>query len=61
MTDKSEEKTEVTEFTLREVIGEISNQLYQTDYETVYKVARVLDIKIDGYHERFGLFYKKDM
>ena len=61
MTDKPEEKTEVTEFTLREVIGEISNQLYQTDYETVYKVARVLDIKIDGYHERFGLFYKKDM
>ena len=61
MTDKSEEKTEVTEFTLREVIGEISNQLYQTDYETVYKVARLLDIKIDGYHERFGLFYKKDM
>lgn len=61
MTDKPEEKTEVTEFTLREVIGEISNQLYQTDYETVYKVARLLDIKIDGYHERFGLFYKKDM
>jgi hypothetical protein len=51
----------VTEVTLREVIGEISNQLYQTDHETVYKVARLLDIKIDGYHERFGLFYKKDM
>lgn len=61
MSDKSEEKIEVTELTLREVIYEISNQLYQADYETIYKVAELLDIKIDGYHERFGLFYKKDV
>lgn len=61
MSDKSEEKIEVTELTLREVIYEISNQLYQADYQTIYKVAELLDIKIDGYHERFGLFYKKDV
>lgn len=42
-----------------EMIEEIVDQLHQVDYETIYRVAKQLNIPIKGYHERLGFFEVK--
>jgi len=44
---------------IAEILDEVSDQLWSSDYDLILQTAELVGIKIVGYDESSGLFFKK--
>ena len=44
---------------ISEILDKVSDQLWSSDCDLILKTAELVGIKIVGYHESNGLFFKK--
>ena len=44
---------------IAEILDKVSDQLWSGDFDLILRTAELVGIKIVGYHESNGLFFKK--